>query len=108
MHGTKDEIAYPRSSQTFAEVAPKDKLTIKMWEGFKHELHTDPEKAEVFKVMIDWLDKHYREKNIQPSPKIGERYPLAAIKSQGQKTRWPAGVLEVDVRILVRVQYIHE
>jgi alpha-beta hydrolase superfamily lysophospholipase len=58
MHGTKDEIAYPRSSQTFAEMAPKDKLTIKMWEGFKHELHTDPEKAEVFKVMIDWLDKH--------------------------------------------------
>ena len=58
MHGTKDEIAYPRSSQLFAELAPKDKLTLKMWEGFKHELHTDPEKAVVFKVMLEWLDKH--------------------------------------------------
>jgi alpha-beta hydrolase superfamily lysophospholipase len=34
-----------------------------MWDGFKHELHTDPEKAEVFKVMIDWLDKHLTKEN---------------------------------------------
>jgi alpha-beta hydrolase superfamily lysophospholipase len=57
MHGTKDEIAYPSSSQIYAELAPKDKLTLKMWEGFKHELHTDPEKAQVFQVMVDWLAK---------------------------------------------------
>lgn len=62
MHGTKDEIAYPRSSQMFADLAPKDKVTLKMWDGFKHEMHTDPEKAEVFKVMIDWLDRNF-EKN---------------------------------------------
>ena len=58
MHGTNDEIAYPSSSLEFAKLAPKDKVTLKMWEGFKHELHTDPEKAGVFKVMIDWLDCH--------------------------------------------------
>ncbi len=58
MHGTEDRIAYPSSSLQFADLAPKDKVTLKMWEGFKHELHTDPEKAEVFRVMIDWLDKH--------------------------------------------------
>jgi alpha-beta hydrolase superfamily lysophospholipase len=62
MHGTKDEIAYPRSSQMFADLAPKDKVTLKMWDGFKHELHTDPEKAEVFKTMIAWLEKHLEEK----------------------------------------------
>jgi esterase/lipase len=56
MHGTKDEIAYPSGSQIFADLAPKDKVTLKMWEGFKHELHTDPEKGNVFRVMIDWLD----------------------------------------------------
>jgi alpha-beta hydrolase superfamily lysophospholipase len=61
MHGTKDEIAYPRSSQMFADLAPKDKLTLKLWDGFKHELHTDPEKAEVFKVMTGWLDKQLVE-----------------------------------------------
>jgi len=62
MHGTKDEIAYPRSSEMFAELAPKDMLTLKMWDGFKHELHTDPEKVEVFKVMTGWLDKQLVEK----------------------------------------------
>ncbi len=58
MHGTKDEIAFPSSSTKFAKLAPQDKVSFKMWEGFKHELHTDPEKAEVFKTMINWLDKH--------------------------------------------------
>ena len=60
MHGTKDAIAYPRGSQAFADLAPKDKATLKMWDGFKHELHTDPEKAEVFKTMIQWMDAQNR------------------------------------------------
>ncbi len=62
MQATKDEIAYPRGSQLFADLAPKDKVTLKMWEGFKHELHTDPEKGEVFKTMIAWMEKHLEEK----------------------------------------------
>lgn len=57
MHGTADPIAYPSSSLTYAEVAPKDKLTLKMWEGYLHELHTDPAKAEVFQTMLEWLDQ---------------------------------------------------
>ena len=64
MHGTEDEIAYPSSSLEFAKLAPKDMVTLKMWEGCKHELHTDPEKAEIFKAMIDWLDKHLIEEKI--------------------------------------------
>ena len=58
MHGGNDEVAYPSSSTTFAELAPKDKVTLMIWDGFKHELHTDPEKAGVFKVMVDWLNQH--------------------------------------------------
>jgi alpha-beta hydrolase superfamily lysophospholipase len=58
MHGTKDGIAYPRGSQMFAELAPKEKVTLKLWDGFKHELHTDPEKAQVFTTIIEWLDGH--------------------------------------------------
>jgi alpha-beta hydrolase superfamily lysophospholipase len=56
MHASADKIAYPSSSQAYAELAPKDKLTLKMWEGFKHELHTDPEREQVFKFMIEWLE----------------------------------------------------
>ena len=58
MQGTKDELAYPSSSTSFAALAPKDKVTLKMWDDFKHELHTDPERAQVFKVMVDWLNQH--------------------------------------------------
>ena len=57
MHGTDDGIAYPSSSKMFAEVAPKDKVTLKLWEGFKHELHKDTEKELVFDMMIDWLEQ---------------------------------------------------
>jgi alpha-beta hydrolase superfamily lysophospholipase len=60
LHGTKDAIAYPTSSQAFAELAPKDKVTLKMWDGYKHELHTDPERAEVFKAMIQWMESQIR------------------------------------------------
>jgi len=58
MHGTKDMLGYPRGSQEFAGLAPKERVTLKMWDGFYHEIHNEPEKAEVFKVMLDWLDKH--------------------------------------------------
>lgn len=57
MHGTSDMLAYPKSSLVYAEIASKDKLTLKMWEEFKHELHNDPERAQVFKFMIEWLNK---------------------------------------------------
>jgi alpha-beta hydrolase superfamily lysophospholipase len=56
MHATGDKIAYPSGSECYAEMAPKDKLTFKEWEGFKHELHTDPDREQVFKFMVDWLD----------------------------------------------------
>ena len=58
MHGTKDMLGYPRGSQEFASLAPKEMCTLKMWEGFYHEIHNEPEKAEVFKVMTDWLAAH--------------------------------------------------
>ena len=63
MHGTEDSIAYPSGSQEFAGLAPKDRVTLKMWDGFKHELHTDPENAQVFKVMIGWMEDQLRIHN---------------------------------------------
>jgi alpha-beta hydrolase superfamily lysophospholipase len=31
--------------------------TLKLWEGCLHELHNEPQKAEVFQYLLDWLDK---------------------------------------------------
>jgi alpha-beta hydrolase superfamily lysophospholipase len=60
MHGTADEITYPGGSKEFAMLvseANKD-VTLKLWDGLYHELHNEPEQAEVFKVMTGWLDRH--------------------------------------------------
>ena len=32
--------------------------TLKLWDGFYHETHNEPEKAEVLAFMIDWLQQH--------------------------------------------------
>ena len=62
MHGTADKLTYPSGSEDFARLAGKagNDVTLKLWDGLYHELHNEPEKAEVFKFMTGWLDKHLR------------------------------------------------
>ena len=57
MHGTEDKLAFSRGSQEFAEKAG-DKVTLKLWDGLYHEIHNEPEQAQVFAYMLDWLGKH--------------------------------------------------
>ena len=56
MHGGADQITSAEASKSFAEKAPQDKVTFKLWDGFYHELHNEPEKEEVFKTMLEWMD----------------------------------------------------
>ncbi|HXF86002.1 MAG TPA: lysophospholipase [Anaerolineales bacterium] len=60
MHGKADRITYASGSEEFARRASETNkdVTLKLWDGLYHELHNEPEKAEVFKVMIEWLEKH--------------------------------------------------
>ena len=62
MHGAADKLTYPSGSEDFAKLASENNkdVTLKLWDGLYHEVHNEPEKAEVFKVMIEWLDKHLR------------------------------------------------
>jgi alpha-beta hydrolase superfamily lysophospholipase len=61
LHGSGDEIAFPSGSEEFAKRvrAAGGEVTLKTWEGLYHELHNEPEKADVFKFMIEWLDRHF-------------------------------------------------
>lgn len=59
MHGKGDVIAFPTGSTEFAS-AMKDGCTLVMWEEGYHELHNEPEKAEVFKTMAMWMDARLR------------------------------------------------
>jgi lysophospholipase len=60
MHGKADALTYPSGSEDFARLASeKNKgVTLKLWDGLYHEIHNESEQAEVFKVMIEWLDGH--------------------------------------------------
>ena len=56
VHGTADQLTCAPASQEFATRAGA-KCTLKLWEGFYHETHNEPEKAEVLGFMIDWLNR---------------------------------------------------
>lgn len=55
-----DQIAFPRGSEEFARLAPQGLVTLKHYEGLYHEPHNEPEKAEVLKDYIQWLDAQVR------------------------------------------------
>jgi len=56
MHGGDDKIISVEASHEFAGMI-KENCTLKIWDGLYHEIHNEPEKEEVFKFLIDWLDK---------------------------------------------------
>jgi len=61
MHGKSDAIAFPSSSEEFA-AALGGKARLVLWDGLYHETHNEPEKAEVFKVVIEWMDERLKSK----------------------------------------------
>ena len=57
MHGAADPVTSAEASQEFAGKAG-DKVTLKLWDGMYHEIHNEPEQAQVFAYMLDWLEQH--------------------------------------------------
>ena len=55
MHGTHDRLASPDASRIFAAAAG-DHCTLRLFEGLYHELHNEPEQADVFRCVFDWID----------------------------------------------------
>jgi alpha-beta hydrolase superfamily lysophospholipase len=55
MHGTHDRLADPAASETFAAKVRGD-CTLKLWPNLWHELHSEPEKDEVFTYALDWIE----------------------------------------------------
>lgn len=60
MHGTADRLTSPEGSKEFAESVPGNLVTLKLWEGFYHELHNEPEpdRSEVLAYITNWLNAH--------------------------------------------------
>ena len=58
MHAPADRLSDPASSKMLFEgVSSKDK-TLKLYEGFYHEIFNDPERQQVFLDMENWLKLH--------------------------------------------------
>lgn len=58
LHGTADVLTPPKGSEVlYAGIASKDKIH-KTYDGLFHEVHNEPEQAEVLADIADWLDKH--------------------------------------------------
>jgi alpha-beta hydrolase superfamily lysophospholipase len=59
MHGTADRITSHEASIEFAHKA-SIMTELKLWEGFFHEIHNEPEREEVMNYAYEWILKQIR------------------------------------------------
>lgn len=62
LQGSEDRLVSIAATRAFAASLKHD-LTYKEWPGGYHELHNEPDKAQVFACMLDWIDQQ-----LHPSP----------------------------------------
>jgi acylglycerol lipase len=55
MHGGADRVCSPQASREFAAQA-SEVCTLKIWDGFYHEIHNEPEQGLVFEYLLEWLN----------------------------------------------------
>ena len=56
LHGTADSVTDPVASQKLYEEASSTDKTIKLYEGFSHDLLFEPEREEITQDIIQWLN----------------------------------------------------
>ncbi|MED6191804.1 hypothetical protein PIB30_004017 [Stylosanthes scabra] len=57
LHGTADSVTDPAASLRFYEEASSSDKTIKLYEGFVHDLLFEPERDEIIEYIIQWLNR---------------------------------------------------
>jgi alpha-beta hydrolase superfamily lysophospholipase len=55
LHGSNDLLTSPDASREFA--SKTNMAELKIWDGGYHELHNEPFREEVFKYIMDWINK---------------------------------------------------
>jgi acylglycerol lipase len=58
MHGTEDRLSSPEGSTMLYERIRSEDKTLKLYEGFYHEIFNEPERARVLGDMEAWLAGH--------------------------------------------------
>lgn len=57
LHGTADAVTDPEASQKLYNEASSTDKTIRLLEGLLHDLLFEPEKQEIMKEIIEWLNQ---------------------------------------------------
>ena len=57
IHGSEDRICSALASKEFTEKAGEI-CTLKLWDGLYHETHNEPEKEDVMKFTLTWINDH--------------------------------------------------
>ena len=57
-HGTADQLTSHDASKQFTADAKGADVTFRSLEGFYHESHNEPEREELFKMILDWIAAH--------------------------------------------------
>lgn len=60
LHGTDDHIAPPSGSQLLYDKAASPDKTLKLYPGLYHEIHNEPEQAQVLEEIVSWLQARNR------------------------------------------------
>ena len=60
MHGDSDKITSHEATTQFADMT-KSLSTLKIWEGFYHELHNEPDKHRVVDYVLNWIRIYARQ-----------------------------------------------
>ena len=58
MHGTADQLGNAEGSQMLYELVGSRDKTLKLYDGFYHEIFNEPEREQVFADMETWLAAH--------------------------------------------------
>jgi acylglycerol lipase len=60
LSGTADRLSDPEGSKQLYERAQSKDKTLKLYEGFYHEILNETEKEKVLKDMVEWLDGRWQ------------------------------------------------
>jgi alpha-beta hydrolase superfamily lysophospholipase len=58
LHGGADPVCPPSGSQLLYNNTQSTDKTLKLYDGLYHEIHNEPEQAQVFDDVIAWLNAH--------------------------------------------------
>lgn len=69
MHGTEDKVTLPHGSQVFYDSASSADKTIRLYEGYVHDLFNDEGREVVMAEVLQWIDAHMPGVALAPAPK---------------------------------------